>query len=119
MRVLADASVWVDHLRHGNAEMAVLLEKNAIGTHDFVIGELACGNLPDRDRFLGDLGKLPKSPSVTQEEALALLSLHKLWGHGLGWVDAHLLASALVAGASLWTLDKALRKTADKLRIAF
>lgn len=119
MRVLADSSVWVDHLRHGNAEMSALLEKNAIGIHDFVIGELACGNLPQREQFLGDLEKLPRTPSIAKEEVLALLNLHKLSGHGLGWVDVHLLASALVAGASLWTLDKALRKIADRLRIAF
>lgn len=119
MRILADSSIWVDHLRHGNAQMALLLEKNAIGMHDFVIGELACGNLPHREQFLGDLILLPKAPAVTHGEALALLDLHKLAGHGLGWVDIHLLASALVAGSSLWTLDKALRKVADRLRIAF
>ena len=119
MRVLADSSVWVEHLRHGNAEMSVLLGKNVIRIHDFVIGELACGNLPHRDQFLGDLGKLPRTPSVSHEEALALLDLHRLSGHGVGWVDIHLLASALVAGTSFWTLDKALRKVAAKLRIAF
>lgn len=119
MRVLADSSVWVDHLRHGNAGMAVLLEKNLIGMHDFVIGELACGNLPHRDQLLGDLEKLPKAPQVSHGEVLALLDLHKLPGHGLGWVDVHLLASALVTGSRLWTLDKALGKSAERLRIAF
>jgi predicted nucleic acid-binding protein len=119
MKILADSSVWVDHLRHGNAEMAVLLEKNVVGIHEFVIGELACGNLPHRERFLEDLGKLPRTPPVSHVEALALSGMHKLSGHGIGWVDIHLLASALVTGTSLWTLDKALGKIAAKLRVAF
>lgn len=99
--------------------MAVLLEKSVIGVHNFVIGELACGNLPNREQFLEDLDLLPKTPMVSHEDALALLNMHKLSGQGMGWVDVHLLASALVTGASLWTLDKSLHKIAEKLRIAF
>lgn len=119
MKVLADTTIWVDHLRHGNAQLSALLEKNVLGMHEFVIGELACGNLPNRERFLDDLDQLPKTRRVPQEDALAFLEMNKLQGQGLGWIDVHLLASSLLTGASLWTLDKSLRKVAEKLRIAF
>lgn len=119
MKVLADTSVWIDHLRHHNSELYTLLGQKAIGMHEFVIGELACGNLHNRDQFFGDMGLLPKTPTVPAEEALALVEMHRLHGQGLGWMDINLLASALVAGASLWTLDKGLHKAAEKLRIAF
>jgi len=119
MKVLADSSIWIEHIRHGLREMDLLLKQKAMTVHPFVIGELACGTLPDRKRFLGDLAKFASAPTVPAQETLSFLESHKLSGLGLGWIDVNLLASALVAGASLWTRDKALHRAAEKLRIAF
>ncbi len=119
MKVLADASIWIDHLRQTNRGMSSLLRDKAIRTHPFVVGELVCGNLADRPRFLADLLKLPGLPILSFPETLTFVELHKLQGLGMGWVDVSLLASAKVSGFALWTRDKALHRAAEKLRIAF
>lgn len=119
MKVLADTSIWIEHLRYRIREFEILLENDDIGVHPFVIGELACGTLPRRTAFLREIENLPKAGTVSQGEALAFLGIHNLSGSGLGWVDIHLLASAFIAGAKVWTRDKALHKAAEKLRIAF
>jgi predicted nucleic acid-binding protein len=117
--VLADTSVWIDFLNEENPGMASLLEQGAVDMHPFVIGELACGNLKDRPAFLARLQLIPRAPSATQDEAMYFLDANKLWGLGLSWIDLHLLLSTRLAGALLWTRDKALHKAAEKLRIAF
>ena len=119
MKVLADSSIWIEHLREGIREFNALLDKDAVGVHPYVVGELACGTLPDRESFLETLACMPKTSTVSHDEAMAFLDMHKLAGQGLGWIDANLLASALVSGVSLWTRDKALQRAAEKLRIAF
>jgi predicted nucleic acid-binding protein len=119
MKVLADSSIWIDHIRHGIREMDMLLKHKSMAVHPYVIGELACGTLPNRAGFIRDLGKIPATPTVPAEETMDFLERHRLYGLGLGWVDISLLASALVSGVSLWTRDKALHKAAIKLRIAF
>jgi hypothetical protein len=83
--------------------------------HPFVAGELACGNLRDRASILGDLDALPGSKLASNAEVLYLIEEHRLWGRGLGWIDAHLLASALLSGSRLWTLDARLAKAAAEL----
>lgn len=119
MKVLADTSIWIDYLSSGNPGMGALLDKEVVAMHPFVIGELACGNLKDRPAFLARLRLIPHAPSASQEEAMHFLENNKLWGFGINWVDLHLLASSRLAGAYLWTRDKALQKAAEKLRIAF
>lgn len=119
MKVLVDSSIWLDHFRHGIRELGLLMEKDVVSTHPFVVGELACGNLKDRKAFLASMAKLDTVPTVTLQEVLHLLEANRLAGQGLDWVDVNLLGSALVAGNSLWTRDKALHKAAEKLRIAF
>jgi predicted nucleic acid-binding protein len=114
--ILVDSSVWIDHLRHGNRELSALLDANVVLCHPFVIGELACGQLGDRDAFLGALAELPTTPVATHDEALAFLHRHRLPGRGIGWVDAHLLASAHLAGrAPLYTRDRRLGGIAAEL----
>jgi predicted nucleic acid-binding protein len=108
MPTLVDTSVWVDHLRHGNAKLATLLEGGSVCCHPFVIGELACGTLRNRNEVLALLGTLPQSALAEHEEVLTFVAQRKLAGRGLGWVDMHLLASALIGRCRLWTLDKAL-----------
>jgi hypothetical protein len=113
--VLVDTSVWVEHLRRGLAELSALLEEGRVLGHSFVTGELACGNLRSRSVLMENLNRLPQSPRVSDEEALAFLENRRLFGLGLGWSDVHLLASARLAGCRLWTLDKPLKIAADKL----
>ena len=115
MMVLADTSVWVDHWRHGNQELAALLEEDRVVMHPMILGELALGALRSRDEVLGDLQELRSGTMAEHEEVLELVERRKLWGHGIGWVDAHLLASALLDGTRLWTLDRHLSRVAGGL----
>ena len=113
--ILVDTSVWVQHLRVGKSRLASLLEDNRVLTHPFVIGELALGNLDDRASILELLGNLPGAAAATQEEVLRLIGKRQLAGSGIGWVDAHLLASALLEEVPLWTLDRRLSAVASQL----
>ena len=111
---LADTSVWVDHLRHGNDRLASLLDAGIVLCHPFVIGELACGNLAHRDRLLNLLHALPETPVAEHREVLELVRAQDLHGQGLGWIDMHLMASALLARCALWTLDRRLDATMQR-----
>jgi predicted nucleic acid-binding protein len=116
--MLVDTSVWVRHLRDGDANLATALERAEVWTHPWVIGELACGRLSDRASVLGLLRALPSTPVAGVDEALALIERRALMGRGIGWVDVHLLASALLAGTRLWTLDRRLAAAAAELGVA-
>ena len=113
--ILVDTSVWVDHLRNGNHRLQALLERNEVLIHAFVIGELSCGTLKKRAEVLGLLQALPRAMPATDEEAMALVERRRLWGRGAGWVDIHLLASAILSHARLLTLDKRLSALTDEL----
>ena len=115
--MLVDTSVWVDHLRRSNATLVGLLEQAQVWTHAFVIGELACGNLSQRAKFLSLLAGLPQVPLVGHDETLAFVSAHRLMGRGLGWIDMHLLASARLAKLPFWTIDKRLAAVATDLQL--
>jgi len=117
--ILADTSVWVDHLRRRNPALARLLEAGRILAHPFVIGELALGHLERRNIILGDLYDLPQAIVASHQEVLHFINEHRLFGWGIGYIDAHLLAATrLSAGTSLWTRDKRLRRAAEKLQLA-
>lgn len=115
--ILADTSVWIAHFRTDRAELRSLLEASLIHCHEFVIGELACGNLKRRAEVLTYLRQLPVVPAISHEEAFEFLQVRRLAGRGLGWIDIHLLASVVVAGARLWTLDARLAAAAISLRM--
>jgi len=117
MTTLVDTSVWVEHLRRGKPKLASLLETGSVYCHQFVIGELACGTLRNRRELLGLLSTLPQSPVAEHEEVLSLIAEQELAGRGLGWVDMHLLASALLANCPIWTLDRALKIAAIELKL--
>jgi predicted nucleic acid-binding protein len=117
--VLVDTSVWVSHLRETNDELVRLLNDAKVVCHPFVIGELACGNLKNRTTIISLLEALPPAQEVRHEEALAFIEARVIMGKGLGYVDVHLLASALLSGVSLWTLDKRLDKTACELHCGY
>ncbi|MGA2713969.1 MAG: type II toxin-antitoxin system VapC family toxin [Bryobacteraceae bacterium] len=110
--VLVDSSVWIEHFRRGQPALAALLNEGSVLMHPFVLGELACGNLKKRADILRDLEELPQAAAATHEEALDLMSERKLWGRGIGWIDAHLVASALLSNCHLWTLDVRLARAA-------
>jgi len=117
--ILADTSVWIEHLRHGEPRLRAALEAERVLIHPFVIGELACGNLRARDSLLELLRRLPLVPTATDQEAHTLLHRRKLMGRGIGWIDVHLLAStALAAPARLWTHDRRLATIAAELKVA-
>ncbi len=105
--ILVDTSVWVDHFRQHNVRLADLLELNQVAIHPFVVGELACGNLPDRVETLRLLDNLPTVPVASDQEVRQMIEHRSFYGTGLGWVDMHLLASVmLLQNGQLWTLDR-------------
>ena len=116
--ILVDTSIWVDHLRQGDARLKTLLEAGQVVVHPFVLGELALGNLRQRTAVLSSLRDLPHAVSARNEEVLDFIERHALAGLGIGLVDAHLLASARLTSASLWTRDKRLGAVAVKLGLA-
>ena len=116
--ILVDTSVWIEHFRTGSARLKGLLIDEEVLTHPFVIGELACGNLENREGILGLLATLPEVHVAEHQEVLHLLVSERLFGRGLGWVDAHLLASARLTRCALWTLDKPLRGAAAALKMS-
>jgi predicted nucleic acid-binding protein len=117
--VLVDTSVWVDHLRSGNPRLASLLDRGEVVCHPSVIGELACGNLPNREEILSLLKDLPQAQVAGHDEIMRFIEFDRPMGIGLGYIDVHLLASARLTLASLWTLDLPLRKAAAKLEVLF
>ena len=118
--ILADTSVWVDHLRRGDARLRALLENAQVLAHPFVVGEIACGSLSDRALVLDLLRDLPTATVAEAEEVLAFIDRRGIHGKGLGYVDAHLLAAvALTPGARLWTRDKRLHAIAMSLGCAY
>jgi predicted nucleic acid-binding protein len=116
--ILVDTSVWVRHLRHHDERLANLLREELVACHPFVIGELACGNLSNRKVILTLLQALPQAQKAEYSEVMHLIESRRLFGRGLGWVDAHLLSSTLISKCVLWTLDKRLASAATELRIA-
>ena len=116
--VLADTSVWIDHLRRGDRRLAKLLDQSDVVCHPLIIGELACGNMQNRETVLGLLRQLPTCPEIEQREAWHFIDLHRLAGRGIGIVDVHLLASARLFGATVWTRDRSLDDVALELGLA-
>lgn len=115
--ILADTSVWIAHLRHGEPELAARLSEGVVLMHPWICGELACGNLKDRAAILADLNELPTAKIASDEEAFSLLEKRKIWGQGLGWIDIHLLVSAILSQGQLWSLDKKLARAAGELGV--
>lgn len=115
--ILVDTSVWIEHLRAGNDRLKALLFDQQVFCHPFVIGELACGTLQKRGEILTMLKALPEADLLEHEEVIRFLDVRRLYGRGIGWVDAHLLASTILTGCSIWTLDKPLRRAAAALNI--
>lgn len=116
--ILADTSVWIEHFRYGQTKLARYLLDGLVLMHPYVSGELACGNLRDRKSTLADLNALPVSELASDADVLELIENRKLWGRGLGWIDMHLLASAILSECQLWTFDKKLEQVAHDLGLS-
>ena len=110
---LVDTSVWVHHLRNGNSELSRLLNNGEVLCHPFIIGELACGTMKNRPQVLDLLKALPEVLVAEHSEVMHFLEQKRLYGHGLEWIDLHLLASASLNRATLWTIDRALKRAAE------
>jgi predicted nucleic acid-binding protein len=117
--VLVDTSVWVKHLRDGDIVLEDLLEDGHVACHPFIVGELACGNLKNRAEILALLQALPMATVAEHGEVMRFIEDNRLMGKGLGFIDLHLLASAVLSGIQLWTIDKRLHQVSLKLGIAY
>lgn len=118
--ILVDTSVWIDHVRSADAALVGLLENSAVLTHPWVIGELALGNLGRREEVLGLLLGLPRTTLAEDDEILRLIKQQTLYGVGIGYVDAQLLAAGgLTPDTTLWTRDKQLSTVAARLGLDF
>lgn len=116
--ILADTSVWIDHLRSGNKELRRHLDQGQIVIHPFIIAELALGSLKDRAKTLALLDLLPQVRVAQLSELRLMIEARRLYNLGIGMTDAHLIASVFIdAPTLLWTKDKRLRKVADHLGI--
>lgn len=114
--MLVDTSVWVDHLKAGDAALAALLERDEVLVHEAVIGEITLGGVSAR--VLGDLEDLPRAPVASRAEVMGVVVRERLAGSGIGWVDAHLVSATLLAqDAVLWSRDKSLVAVADRLGV--
>ena len=117
--ILVDTSVWIDHLRAGNEQLARFLKAEQVLIHPFVIGEVALGSLSQRDVVIDALYELPRVHVASDSEVLGFIDRQKLFGRGVGYIDAHLLAATrLTAGAALWTIDRKLHQVAEDLDLA-
>lgn len=118
--ILVDTSIWIDHLRIGDPKLGALLQDAQVLVHPWVIGELALGQLSRRSEILGLLGNLPQAKVATDAEVMTLVETAHLFGLGIGYADAHLLAATrLTTDAGLWTGDKRLAAAATDLGIAY
>ena len=116
--VLVDTSIWIDHLRKSISLLEDFLLEEKVAIHPMVIGEIACGNLSNRDEIISLLNALPKVIEATNDEVHFLIQSKQLYGKGLGWIDVHLLASCSISKISLWTRDKRLEKEGQRIGIS-
>jgi predicted nucleic acid-binding protein len=117
--VLVDTSVWVSHFRDGNAGLEKLLNDGEVVCHPFIVGELACGNLKNRNEILTSLQSLPMTILAEDGEVLKFIENHQFMGKGLGYIDVHLIAVAELTDVPLWTFDKILDKITKKIGINY
>ena len=117
--ILVDTSVWISHLREGISELKRLLNDGDVVCHPFIIGELACGNIQNRTEILSLFQSLPMTKKANHEEILGFIEAKELMGKGLGYIDVHLLASALLSNAAIWSFDNKLTQISSELNINY
>jgi predicted nucleic acid-binding protein len=117
--ILADTTIWIDHLARRDEQLARLLEAEEVLGHPFVTAEIALGSLADPIATIALLEEVPQARTVSHHELMALIRSERLGGCGIGFVDVHLLAACRLAGSSLWTRDKRLLTQAQRLSLAW
>jgi len=117
--ILVDTSVWIDHLHSADEDLKELLLSGQVCIHPYVLGELFCASISNREEILSLLKALPGIDSVLDEEFFMFIEERKLYGKGLGFVDIHILASAMIFQVPLWTRDKSLKLIAGELGISY
>jgi predicted nucleic acid-binding protein len=117
--ILVDTSVWIKHLREGDQNLILLLEQGLVTCHPFIIGELACGGMKNRYEIISLLNDLPSTDILDHDDIMEFIENRKIMNKGIGYIDVHLLGSALISETPLWTFDKALRKIAKQLSIVY
>jgi hypothetical protein len=116
--ILADTLIWIDHFRRNEPRLQALLDRGDIIMHPFVLGEIALGSMASRRIVLGALDLLQHAIVASEAEVRAAIESRGLLGKGVGYVDAHLIASVLLTpGSKLWTRDKKLKEAAAILRL--
>jgi predicted nucleic acid-binding protein len=115
--VLVDTSVWIDHFHKTNIRLTGLLEESFVLIHPYIVGELACGNIKNREEILKLLQSLPQIKVTNHNEIIYFIEKNKLYGKGLGYIDIHLLASCIIDNAKLYTRDKKLINIAKELKL--
>lgn len=119
MRLLVDASIWIDHLRQPEPALATALRRDQALLHPFTLGEIALGSLGNRQKLLRELALRLQPRLATEAEVLTMVEQHHLYAKGIGWIDAHLLAATLITPrARLWTRDKRLMAAAKELCVS-
>lgn len=113
--ILADTSIWIDHLRTGDDAFAEILSIGGVCIHPFIIGEILLGSLSNRRDIQRMLSDLPPVSVASDREVLFFINTHKIYGRGIGWIDTHLLVSAKLSGVPLVTRDKRLGMVASEL----
>jgi predicted nucleic acid-binding protein len=118
--IIVDTSIWVDHFRRPQKELAALIAQGQIALHPYVFGELALGGFPSNGPVVDEMMELVRAPIASAPETLAFIAWAGLSGTGVGYVDTHLLVSArLLVGGTLLTSDKRLYAQAERLGIAY
>ena len=117
--ILVDTSVWIDHFHHSDEDLKELLLSNQVCIHPFILGELSCDNIRNRREVLSLLRTLKSIDTVLEEEVFILIEDRKLFGRGLGFIDIHLLASAMIHHVPIWSRDKSLKRVAGELGIDY
>ncbi|MGG6898977.1 MULTISPECIES: type II toxin-antitoxin system VapC family toxin [Rhizobium] len=113
--ILADTSIWIDHFRKADSELRKIIEDDRLLCHPAVIGELALGSLRDRSSVISFLTAQRSAVVATHDDVMTMIDRHGIFSMGIGYTDAHLLASALLdQRAALWTRDKRLRTAAKR-----
>ena len=117
--ILIDTSVWIDHLRQRDDHLVITLLAGHVLIHPWVIGDIACSSLKDREQVLDLLRSLPLCSVALEDEVLLFIEQNNLMARGIGYVDIHLLASTKLSGMRLWTRDKRLVVVAKEMNIAY
>jgi len=117
--ILVDTSVWIKHLREGDQNLTQLLEQGLVACHPFIIGEIACGGIKKRYEIITLLNDLPSTDVLDHSDIMEFIENRKIMNKGIGYIDVHLLGSALVSDTPIWTFDKALSKIAFQLSVGY